>query len=476
MDDGALERRLFGQSQGQAGSQKQFAPVDCEHVHRELARKGVTLQLLWEEYASAHGSQAYKYSQFCEHYHRFRSRLKRSMRQVHRAGEKLFIDYSGKGIELIDRETGEITQTELFVASLGASKYTYAEATRTQTLPDWIGSHIRMFEFFGSSTEILVPDNLKSAIKTACRYEPEGTSTYADMANHYGCVVIPARPRKPRDKAIVESHVLVVQRWIVARLRNQRFFSLVAINKAISELLTSLNQRPFKKLAGSRASAFAEIDRPAMKALPATIYDYAEFCRPTVNIDYHVEVGPPGGIKHLYSVPHQLVGEELFVKFTSSMVECYFKGRLVAAHARSFERGKATTRDEHMPESHRQHKQWSPGRLVSWAETIGIGVRGAVQWQLENRPHPEQGYRACLGLLRLAKQYGEERLEAACRRALSMGQPTYKRVLDILKAKLDQHPDLFPETETPPTSSLAHGNVRGAKYFESSTTTETETD
>ena len=241
LDDGALESLLFAQ----AGLQKQYVPPDCEHVHRELARKGVTLQLLWEEYAAVHGEQAYRYSQFCEHYHRFRGRLARSMRQTHRAGEKLFIDYSGKGIGVIDQDTGEIVATQLFVASLGASKYTYAEATWTQSIPDWISSHIRMFEFFGCAPEILVPDNLKSAIKTACRYEPEGTSTYEDMARHYGCVIIPARPRKPKDKAIVESHVLVVQRWIVARLRNRQFFSLVDLNKAISELLDKLNQRPF---------------------------------------------------------------------------------------------------------------------------------------------------------------------------------------------------------------------------------------
>jgi transposase len=472
MDDGVLEGLLFGRER--AGAPKQFAPVDCEHVHKELARVGVTLQLLWEDYASAHGERAYKYTQFCEHYQRFRSTLRRSMRQVHRAGEKLFIDYSGKGIDLIDRETGEIIEVQIFVASMCASKYTYAEATRTQSLPDWIGSHVRMFEYFGCVPEILVPDNLKSAIQVACRYEPEETSTYYDMATHFGCSIIPARPRKPKDKAIVESHVLVVQRWIVARLRNRQFFSLLEINAAILELLEDLNQRPFQKLTGSRASAFAEIDRPAMKPLPTAIYHYADFCRPIVNIDYHIEVGVTKGIKHYYSVPHHLVGQRLFVKYTSGIVECYFKGRLVAAHARSFEHGKASTLDEHRPESHRQHSQWSPSRLLSWGEKIGIGTRAVVRHMMESRPHPEHGYRSCLGLMRLAKEYGEQRLEAACRLALNKGDPSYKRIQKMLKNKMENEADWVTDAEASPTTSLIHGNVRGAQYFESSTATEAQ--
>ena len=470
LDDAALERLLYPQ----IAQQEMYRHADYACVHQELKRKGVTLQLLWEEYLAAYGEQAYRYSQFCSHYQRFRDSLARSMRQTHRAGEKIFIDYSGKTVSVIDARTGEIREAQIFVASMGASKYTYVEATWTQGLPDWIASHIRMFEYLGAVPEILTPDNLKSAINEACRYEPEANSTYSDMANHYGCTIIPARPRKPKDKAIVESHVQVVQRWILARLRNRQFFSLSELNTSIIDLLVQLNQRPFKKLPGSRVSTFKAIDLPVMKPLPAKRYEYADWLTPKVYIDYHVEAD-----HHWYSVPHQLVGQVLDVRMTASTVECFFKGRRVAAHVRSHLRGKHTTLPEHMPESHRRHMQWTPGRLLNWGQKIGPGTRAVVQWQLENRPHPEQGYRSCLGLLNLAKTYGEQRLEAACRRSLSMGSPTRKRVLAILKANLDQHPDLFPGADTPaPTSSRLHENVRGADYFrsttaEADTTTET---
>jgi transposase len=465
LDDAVLERLLFPQ----ALQREQYTHADYAYVHQELKRTGVTLQLLWEEYHAAHGERAYQYSQFCWHYQRFRDSLARSMRQTHRAGEKLFIDYSGDTVPVINAVTGEIARAEIFIASMGASKYTYAEASWTQSLPDWIASHIRMFEYLESVPEILTPDNLKSAIKNACRYEPEATSTYEDMARHYRCVIIPARPYRARDKAVAETHVLVVQRWILARLRNRQFFSLAELNAAIAELLVDLNHRPFKKLPGCRASAFESIDRPAMKTLPAQRYEYAEWRQAKVYIDYHVEAD-----HHYYSVPHQLVGQYVHVRMTASTIECLFKGRRVAAHARSYERGKHTTLPEHMPESHRRHMQWTPGRLLNWGEKIGSGTRAVVLWQLENRPHPEQGYRSCLGLLNLAKSYGEQRLEAACRRALTIGSPTRKRIRAILKAKLDQHPDLFPGVDTAaPTASRSHGNVRGAEYFRATTKTDT---
>jgi len=370
---------------------------------------------------------------------------------------------------VINAATGEIRAAQIFIASMGASKYTYAEATWTQSLPDWIASHIRMLEQLGCVPRVLVPDNLKSAIRQACRYEPEATSTYQDMAAHYGCVVIPARPYRPKDKAVAETHVLVVQRWILARVRNRQFFSLAELNAAIAELLVDLNHRPFKKLPGCRTSAFESIDRPAMQPLPSQRYEYAEWLKAKVYIDYHVEAD-----RHYYSVPHQLVGQYVHVRVTASAIECFFKGRRVAAHVRSYERGKHTTLPEHMPESHRRHMQWTPGRLLNWGQKIGPGTRAVVLWQLENRPHPEQGYRSCLGLLNLARTYGEPRLEAACRRALTIGSPTRKRILAILEAKLDQHPDLFPGADTAaPTAARSHGNVRGADYFRATTQTAT---
>ena len=356
VDDSRLEAMLYRQ----AAPRSQYAQLDYALVHQELKRKGVTLQLLWEEYAAAHGEQAYRYSQFCEHYREYRKTLARSMRQVHKAGEKVFIDYSGDTVAVIDPNSGEVLTAEIFVATLGASKYAYAEATWTQTLPDWIGSTIRMLEFFGAVPTLWVPDNLKAAIKNACRYEPEATSTYQDCAQHYQAAILPARPFHAKDKAAVEMSVLVVQRWILARLRNRQFFSLRELNAAIAELLVDLNRRPFKKLPGCRAEAFASIDRPAMKPLPATRYEYAEWIRAKVNIDYHIEAD-----LHYYSVPHALVGERLRVRMTDSTVECFFKGTRVAAHVRSHLQGKHTTLPDHMPRAHRKHMKWTPGRLLS---------------------------------------------------------------------------------------------------------------
>jgi transposase len=472
LDDAALEALLFPHAPPRATS---YAAPDFALIHQELKRKGVTLQLLWEEYSAAHPEGAYRYSQFCWHYQRFRDGLKRSMRQVHRAGDKLFIDYSGDTLPVIDASTGEIRRAQLFIAVLGASNYTFAEATWTQQLPDWIGSHIRAFEFMGSVPALLVPDNLKAAIKKACRFEPEATSTYADMAHHYGTAILPARPFRPRDKAPAEASVLLAQRWIVARLRNRQFFSLAELNTAIGTLLVDLNQRPFKKLEGCRASAFAAIDRPAMKPLPPQRYEFAEWKQAIVNIDYHVEVD-----EHYYSVPHQLVRHKVEVRFTASSVECFFKGKRVAAHARSNARGRHTTLPEHMPESHRKHQQWTPGRVLNWALSIGPGTRDVVRWQLDNRPHPEQGYRACLGLLNLVRQYGPSRLEAACLRALAMGAPTRKRIKSILATKLDQHPQLFAAAASGEPAAAAakrtHANVRGPEYFRSTTSDQGDLD
>ena len=461
VDDTVLEARLFPRSAALTG----YAQPDYGLIHQELKRKGVTLQLLWEEYSAAHPGNAYRYSQFCVLYRGFAASLKRSMRQAHRAGDKLFIDYSGQTVGIIQVGTGEIRQAQIFVAVLGASSYVYAEATWTQQLPDWIGSHIRTFEFLNSTPALLVPDNLKSAIQKACRFEPEANSTYADLARHYGAAILPARPYRARDKAAVEMSVLLTQRWILARLRNRQFFSLAELNTAIHALLHDLNNRPFKKLDGCRASAFASIDRPAMRPLPEYRYEFAEWKTATVNIDYHVEVDG-----HYYSVPHPLVRQAVNVRFTATTVECFVKGRRIAAHARSNRRGHHTTIAAHMPEAHRRHQQWTPGRLLNWAKTIGPGTRDVVQWQFDNRPHPEQGYRACLGLLNLVRKYGESRLEAACRRALAMGSPTRKRIISILEAKLDQHPDLFPSAAPSAPPKTNHANVRGADYFRSTIT------
>ena len=326
-------------------------------MHQEIRRKGVTLQLLWSEYAAVHEHRAYRYSQYCEYYRRWKKQQKRSMRQLHRAGEKLFIDYSGATMEVVNRTTGEIRRAEIFVAVLGASNYTFAEATWNQTLPDWIGSHIRAFEFFGGVSQLLIPDNLRSAVTKADRYHPKINTTYAEMAAHYATAVLPARSYKPKDKAKAEFAVQLVQRWILAALRHQQFFSLLELNQAIRGLLVKLNERPFQGLERSRKDLFIALDQPVLKALPESRYEYAQWRYVKPGIDYHVQIE-----KRYYSVPHQLVGLRLDARFTDTSVEIFHKGRRVAAHAR-FNDGRFSTLAEHMPEAHREHYNWSPQRL-----------------------------------------------------------------------------------------------------------------
>ena len=344
------------------------------------------------------------------------------------------------------------------MAVLGASSYTFAEATASQALPDWIGSHVHAFEFFAGAPAIIVPDNLRSGVTRADRYEPEINRTYAELATHYGCAVIPARPYKPRDKAKVEAGVLVAERWILAALRDRTFFSLAEANGAIRERLAWLNARPFRKLPGSRASLFAELDAPALRPLPARRFEYAVWKSAKVNIDYHVEVD-----RHWYSVPYRLVGERADVRLSATTVELFVKGQRVASHLRSRSRGRHTTEPGHMPEAHRRHLEWSPGRIVRWAEQTGPATAALVRAILESRPHPEQGYRSCLGILRLGRRYGPERLEPACARALAIGARSYRSVDSILRTGLDRSP--LPEA-SPAVPGRRHENVRGGSYYE----------
>lgn len=460
LDDVELEAKLFRAPERNRPIPR--APIDYEWVHRELRRNGVTLQLLWVEYREAcvddpELRRPYGYSQFCDLYRTFRERVDVTMRQTHRAGEKLFVDYSGKKPVIHDRETGEVIAVELYVAVLGASNYTFAEATRTQRLADFVGSTVRAFEYFGSVPHIVVPDQLKSAVSKPARHDPEINPTYAEMAAHYDTVVIPARPGKPRDKAKVEVGVQIAQRWILARLRNVVFFSLDDLNEAIAELLEDLNTRPFRKLEGCRRSQFLAIDRPAMKPLPARRYEIAEWKKAGANIDYHVEYDD-----RYYSVPHGLAQHEVMVRATVSIVELLHRGRRVASHRRSYgPKWSSTTDPAHRPKSHRDYGHWPPSRLVSWAETIGPSVGAVVQQILADKPHPEMGYRSCLALMRDAKTYGDERTESACARALFIGSPTRKSVNAILKAGLDRTP-IESQPELP---AIDHDNVRGGEYF-----------
>lgn len=452
LTDRDLEAALFPPPPAVPASRR--GVPDWPAVHQELRRKGVTLFLLWQEYKAA-CPEGFQYSWFCEHYQAWRGRCDRVMRQVHRAGEKLFVDFAGPTVPLVDAATGEIREAQIFVAVLGASSYTYAEAVASQALPDWIGAHVRAFEFLGGVPELLVPDNLAAGVRKACRYEPDLNPTYADLAAHYGVAVVPARVRKPRDKAKVEAGVLLVERWILARLRNRVFTSLAGLNRAIRELLEDLNRRPFKKLPGCRREAFDSLDRPALRPLPATPYAFAEWKRATVHVDYHVELEG-----HYYSVPHALVGRKVDLRHTATTVEVFHQGQRVAAHAKVSARGRFTTVEAHMPAEHRQAR-WSPERLLRWAEKTGPHTAAFVTAVLHGRRHPEQGFRTCLGVLRLGERYTPARLEAACQRALALKALSYRSVDSILAHGLDTQP-LAQATTTP---SQDHANLRGPAYF-----------
>jgi transposase len=416
----------------------------------------VTLQLLWDEYKAAN-PEGFQYSWFCDSYRHWLGKVDVVMRQTHRAGEKLFVDYAGQTVPVIDPQSGEVLDAQIFVAALGASNFTYAEATWTQRLPDWIGSHVRAFNYLGSVPAIVVPDNLKSAVHLAHRYEPELNPTYAEMGQHYGVAIIPTRSARPRDKSKVEVAVLVVERWILARLRNRQFFSLAELNAAIAELLELLNNRPFKKLPGTRRSTFESLDRPALQPLPATPYQYAEWKKVRVNIDYHVAID-----KHYYSVPYQLVKQQLEARITTNTVELLHKGKRVASHRRSYQPGRHTTVNAHMPKAHREYAEWTPQRLVRWARETGPATAKLVEVILTSRPHPQHGFRACLGIMRLAKNYTTPRLEAASRRALAIGSCSYKSVESILKNGLDRKPLPATAIDTP---AIEHDNLRGSDYY-----------
>jgi transposase len=454
LDEAELDRRLFPPH---SSISKGTRPMpDWLWVHQEMQKRGVTLGLLWQEYIAAH-PDGYHYSWFCQRYQIWSKSLDVVMRQTHRAGEKMFVDYAGHTVEITEPNTGEIRQAQIFVAVLGASNYTYCEATWSQSLPDWIASHRRALEFFEGVPQLIIPDNIKSAVTKACRYEPDLNPTFHDMATHYGFAVIPARVRTPRDKAKAEVAVQIVERWILARLRNLTFFSLDELNKTIGKLLHALNEQPFQKLPGSRRSLFESLDRPALRPLPAQPYQYAEWKKAKVHPDYHVEVDG-----HYYSVPYQLVKRHVDIRTTSSTVEIFHRGNRVASHLRCFTRGRHTTISEHMPQAHRHYAQWSPERLVRWAAKTGPSTAQVIETILSSRPHPQQGFRSCLGIMRLAKQYTDQRLEAACARAMAIRALSFKSIQAILSSGQDSLP-LPPPIPEPPR--IHHANIRGAHYY-----------
>ena len=452
LSDEELEHRLYPLPT--AAKDRRPRP-DWAAIHRELRRPGVTLQLLWEEHRGVH-PDGYGYSRYCELYRAWEARLSPTMRQSHIAGERMFVDYAGTTLAVIDGLSGEARTAQLFVAVLGASNYTYAEATWTQGLSDWIGSHTRAFAFVGGVPAMVVSDNLRAGVTKACFYEPAVNRTYAEMAAHYNTAIVPARPYRARDKAKVEVAVQVATRFIIAKLRNQQFFSLSALNAAIAELVAQINNRVSRHLGASRRALFEEIERSALKPLPAEPYVFAEWKQCRVGLDYHVEID-----KHYYSVPHQLLREKVWARITARTIEVFHRGKRIAAHVRSSSNRKHTTVREHMPSSHRRYADWTPERLRRQADAIGRNTSALVEIILRERAHPEQGFRACVGIVRLAKAWGRERLEAACCRALEIGARSYSSVNSILKNNLDRRRPAMP-ADGP---AIAHDNIRGPTYF-----------
>jgi len=447
LSDFDLERLLYPRTAREA------TQPDWAAIHRELRRKGVTLMLLWEEYRGDH-PEGYGYSRFCELYTRWEGKLSPVMRQRHPAGERLFVDYAGLMIDVIDPETGEVCAAQLFVATLGASNYTYAEATWTQSLPDWIASHERAFAFFGGVTAQVVPDNLKSGVTKACFHDPEINRTYADLAAHYDTAVIPARPHKPKDKAKVEGAVLLAERWILARLRNRQFFSLGEVNAAIRPLLAALNDKLSRHLGASRRQLFEQLDKPALKPLPVAPYVYAEWKKCRAGLDYHVAID-----RHYYSVPCQLLKKALWARLTARTIEVFHVGQRVASHVRTSGNGQHSTQRDHMSAHHKFREDWTPQRIQARAARVGPNVAAFAEVVMRKRKHPEQGYRTCLGVIRLADKFGRDRLDAACRRALAINARSYSSVHSILKNGLDRKP----RTRATEEPAITHPNIRRTK-------------
>lgn len=458
MDDNLLEKLLYPKSPNKVT--KRPLP-DWSYVHKELKKKSVTLFLLWQEYKETY-PDGYEYSWFCRSYKEWAGKIDVTMRFNHRAGEKLFVDYAGHTIPVIEKRTGEIREAQIFVATMGASNYTYAEATWTQSLPDWISSHVRAFRFLGGVPEIIVPDNIKTGINKSCRYEPDINPTYQEMASYYRCVVIPTRVRSPKDKAKVETGVKTVEQWILARLRNITFFTLTDLNKTIRNLLHDLNTRQFQKMPGTRETMFEDLDKPALKPLPSEPYTYAEWKKVRPHIDYHIEVKG-----FYYSVPYRLAGKQLEARITQHIIEVFYKGERVASHQRSYDPSRRyITLREHMPKTHKKYLDWTPQRIINWASKTGKATAQTVEAVMKSRSHPQQGFRSCMGIISLGKEYSQDRLEAACSRALAIGSPSYKSIHAILKKGLDRLP---PQKEVPQqTSFIKHSNIRGPQYYQTS--------
>lgn len=455
MDEDQLEKLLFPVPESETTPTR--APLDMVYIRHELTRRHVTMQLLWEEYRGRE-PEGYSYSQYCQRYRDWVGTLAVSLRQEHRAGEKLFVDYAGDTIPITDPLTGELTAGQLFVAVLGCSNYTYAEVTPTQQLPDWISAQVNALSAIDGVPQIVVPDNTKTAVTHPCWYDPDINLTYQEMAEHYGFAVLPARPRKPKDKAKVENAVLIAERWLLGALRDHTFFSVGEANQAIRPLLIRLNEHPFKKLPGHRREVFERLDHPALKPLPAQRYEFAQWKKVGVNIDYHVDVDG-----HYYSVPYRLIRQAVMARYTHASVELFHKSKRVAAHRRSYAKGRHTTILEHRPPAHQKYLEWTPERVLNWAGTIGPNCGEAARQIMASRTIVEHAFRPCLGLIRLCKRYGNERVDQACSRALKLNLVGYRHIESMLKNGRDKIP--LPG-EQPLCPVIGHDNVRGSEYYQ----------
>ena len=453
IDDAELERRLFVPAGHHDGTARKLP--DWPKVHEELKRRGVTLTILWEEHR-ADCPDGHGYSQYCWHYRQWRQCLSPVMRQTYVAGDKLFVDWAGDTVPVIDADTGDARSAHLFIAVLGASSYTYAEARWSETLPDWIGAHENALDFIGGVPKAVVPDNLKTGITTPSRYEPGINRTYQNLADHYDFVVLPARVKKPRDKAKVEAAVGIVERYVIGRLRNRRFLSLSELNIAVAECVATINAKVMKRIDKSRRQLFESLDRPVLRALPTHSFEYAEWKRATVAPDYHIEAED-----HYYSVPWRLLREAVDVRITTTMIEVLHENKRVACHVRSSEKGQATTLDEHRPKGHRAYAEWTPAKAATEAGKIGPALVTLVASVMAAKRHPEQGLRACAGILALAKSFGPERVEAAAARGNAIGATTYGSIKSILEKGLDRVAPVTPTDAAP----IAHQNIRGRSYY-----------
>ena len=453
IDDAELDRRLLPV----IGEGERTRPaIDWPAIEIELKRRGVTLALLWQEYLAEHPN-GYSYTRFCELHKIWKQTVSATMRQTHLAGERLFVDWAGDTIGVADPATGEVHEAHIFVAALGASNFTYAEARWTETLPDWIGAHVNAFHAIGGVPQALVPDNLKTGITKPSRYEPGINRTYQDLADHYGCVVLPTRIVKPRDKAKVEVAVQIVERFVLAKLRNRTFFSLAELNLGVRDCVAAINAKIMRRVGQSRAELLETVDRPALKGLPSEPYAWAAWKRARVARDYHIDIDD-----HFYSVPSKLIREIVEARITAKTVEIFHKGQRIASHAFSPLRNRHTTTNEHMPSAHRRYAEWTPARMMEEAASIGPATIALFEAIMKAKPHPEQGFRSCMGVLSLVKSYGPARVEAACRRGNDVGATTYGSIASILKHGLDK---AYAQEATPDAPPLRHGNIRGSDYY-----------